>query len=483
MAHRAAGGPPRLAPGAPTSWLRAAASYFDLTPPDVTVLLGERAAYAGLRRRAPRSVGGTFRSVPAADGWFGLNLARDGDLDLVPALVEGQLFAAPWDAVAHWVAGRTVAEAEARTRLLGLAWGRIRRRPPPRGRPTVRTQPGAARPGVGNRRRPLVVDLSALWAGPLCAHLLGDAGARVIKVESWSRPDGTRRGPRGFFDALHARKESVALDLDRPDGLRVLTELVRRADVVIESSRPRALRQFGLPAEDYVARGTVWVAISAYGRGEADRVGFGDDIAASAGLVLDDGDGPYPVGDAIADPLAGVTAAAPASAALRSGRGWLLDVSMHDVAAAAARLVPDEAVVLRRGADWYVAGAGRPGALARVRAPRVRSAAAPAADLGAHTARCLPNSASPLWPRGDRGRPAAPRRGPLRPGRGSRGCAVRRVHVTRTRIRMVRPEKCPKGAPIANRHATPERPVCAAIDSPTGILAGSPPTFVGRSDG
>ena len=40
---------------------------------------------------------------------------------------------------------------------------------------------------------PLVVDLSALWAGPLCAHLLGLAGARVVKVESLGRPDGARR--------------------------------------------------------------------------------------------------------------------------------------------------------------------------------------------------------------------------------------------------------------------------------------------------
>jgi hypothetical protein len=53
-------------------------------------------------------------------------------------------------------------------------------------------------------------------------------------------------------------------------------------------------------------------------------VGFGDDEAAGAGLVVDDGDGPYPVDDAIADPLADGTAASPAPA-LRAGRGSLLD--------------------------------------------------------------------------------------------------------------------------------------------------------------
>ena len=86
---------------------------------------------------------------------------------------------------------------------------------------------------------------------------------------------------------------------------------------VLEGSRPRALQQLGLDAAEHVAAGTVWVAISAYGREQAHRVGFGDDVAAAVGLVVDDGDGPYPAGDAIADPLAGATAAAAATAALR----------------------------------------------------------------------------------------------------------------------------------------------------------------------
>jgi hypothetical protein len=80
---------PRLSPGAPASWMRAAASFLDTAVPDAAALLGERAACAGLTRQAPRSVGGTFRSMRAADGWFGLTLARQSDVELVPALVEG----------------------------------------------------------------------------------------------------------------------------------------------------------------------------------------------------------------------------------------------------------------------------------------------------------------------------------------------------------------------------------------------------------
>ena len=101
----------------------------------------------------------------------------------------------------------------------------------------------------------LVVDLSALWAGPLCGDLLAAAGATVVKVESPSRPDGARRGPAAFFDLLNWRKQSVALDLQRAEGPRLLHALVQRADVVIEASRPRALAQLGISARRLVERG------------------------------------------------------------------------------------------------------------------------------------------------------------------------------------------------------------------------------------
>ena len=378
-----AGEAPCLAPGAPASWLRAAGGFLDVAPPDLGALLGERAACARLTRRAPWSVGGTFRSMPAKDGWFGLSLARASDVDLVPAFVADGTVGDAWDAVTRWVADRPVAEAEARAGLLGLAGAAIPAALPAV-RPALRVSRGGSRRSASDER-PVVIDLSALWAGPLCAQLLSLGGARVIKVESWDRPDGARRGPRAFYDLLHGGHESVALHLDRPDGRRALAELIRRADVVIEASRPRALRRLGLNAEECVAEGTVWVAISAYGRGEEERVGFGDDVAAAGGLVRDDGDGPYPLGDAIADPLAGVTAAAAASVALRSGRGWLLDISMRDVAAAVARISADEAEVVRHGEDWFVACASPTGEPVRVGQPRARRAPARAARQGAHT--------------------------------------------------------------------------------------------------
>lgn len=80
-----------------------------------------------------------------------------------------------------------------------------------------------------------VVDLSSLWAGPLCARLLGSAGARVIKVESIHRPDSARRGPRAFFDLLLTDHLSVAVELTTSVDPESLARLVRAADVVIEA--------------------------------------------------------------------------------------------------------------------------------------------------------------------------------------------------------------------------------------------------------
>ena len=149
-----------------------------------------------------------------------------------------------------------------------------------------------AAPSAGARLAgAVVVDLSSMWAGPLCARLLGLAGADVIKVETASRPDGGRAGERRFFDWLHAGHRSVVLDFRSEAGRRALAALLAAADVVIEASRPRALAQLGLAPEMIRHRaGQVWLSITGYGRGDGDgawaeRVAFGDDAAVAGGLV------------------------------------------------------------------------------------------------------------------------------------------------------------------------------------------------------
>ena len=191
-------------------------------------------------------------------------------------------------------------------------------------------QPLLPRPVDGLR----VVDFSALWAGPLCAHILGSAGARVIKVETPTRPDGSRRGDPEFYRLLHAGHESVVLDPGDPAQRSALADLVASADIVIEASRPRALAGFGLDATAFAESGGTWISITAHGRA-SNRIGFGDDIAAGAGLVARADDGtPLFVGDAIADPLTGLTAAVLAMSAPADGAGRLWDIAMSSIVAA-----------------------------------------------------------------------------------------------------------------------------------------------------
>ena len=104
-----------------------------------------------------------------------------------------------------------------------------------------------------------------------CARgLLRDTGARVIKVESKTRPDGARNGPAAFFDLMHAGKEFVSIDFTG-DALR---DLLLEADVVVEGSRPRALEQLGIDAREIVERGPrVWLSITGHGRTNRNATG------------------------------------------------------------------------------------------------------------------------------------------------------------------------------------------------------------------
>jgi len=324
-------GPALIPPGRAASRARQLAEYLGLDI-DGPALLAERAAFTGGRRNGPVSVGGSCRLLPTADGWAAVSCARPGDPALLGALVGADVGADPWPGVRAWLAVHSGAELAERAALLGLAAA-------PAPFPLVASDEGWA---IGHTSSDatgvaglLVVDFSALWAGPLCAHLLGLAGARVIKVETPDRPDGARRGNAEFYRLLHAGHRSVVADPAEPEGRRLLHALVAAADIVIEASRPRALANWGLHPQNTDA---TWVSITAAGRA-SNRIGFGDDVAAGAGLVAVDRAAPVFVGDAIADPLAGLTAAARAVAA---APGTLVEVSMHDVVAATLTGEPTE---------------------------------------------------------------------------------------------------------------------------------------------
>jgi len=377
-------GPPLVPPGRAATVAATLADRFAAATGvqvDGAQILAERAGFTGHRRRGAVSAGGACRLLPTADGWAAVSCARPDDPALLGALVGEDEGSDPWPALTRWLREHTGAELAQRAELLSIAAAPVTPVTPVTpvaladsfdplapitsmisidpltpiapAAPVVRR--GPARPLAGR----LVADFSALWAGPLCAHLLGLAGARVVKVETPGRPDAARSGNAAFYRLLHAGHHSVTLDPRTSGGRAEMAALVRAADIVIESSRPRALARFGLDAEGAAAAGATWVSITACGRA-SDRVGFGDDVAAGAGLVARDADGlPVFVGDAIADPLTGLTAAA--AAACAPAGGALLDIAMSHVVAAtldpAGNAKPSPAA-RRDGDGWVVDTAG-----------------------------------------------------------------------------------------------------------------------------
>ncbi|HXK23283.1 MAG TPA: CoA transferase [Myxococcota bacterium] len=385
-----ADGAPRPAPGPLASCargaleaLRALAPWSDTLPADGAALLGERAACFGYARAGRVAPSGSCRLLRCGDGWIALNLARDDDRASLPAWLERDAdpHTDAWDFAERGVAERSATELVRRGGWLGLAVAEASRPPDPTPAWLRWSAVGAAGARAWQGRAPLVLDLSALWAGPLAAELLAAAGARVVKLESVRRPDGARSGPRELFDLCNGAKACVALDLRSAHGREQLAALADRADCIVESARPRALAQLGLDAEAWLAEAPrrTWVSITGYGRGDPapGRVAFGDDAAVAAGLARSTGgeDAPLFCGDAIADPLAGLHAAVAATASLRTGGGHLLDLALRDVTAHAAAFRPSRE-------DRTVSIHG-------VSPPRARHPVRTARPLGADTASVL----------------------------------------------------------------------------------------------
>jgi crotonobetainyl-CoA:carnitine CoA-transferase CaiB-like acyl-CoA transferase len=389
-------GPPQMCPAPLASCIDGVRAAFaalagnDLPLPGAEVL-GERAALAGLQRNGAIAPGGACRLLHAADGWLAVSLPRDDDWQLLPAWLESDV-ATSWEDLAAQLAMHPSQQLLERGRLLGLAVAAVEapgRQPAPW--QTV-TQLGIPRP-LRRSEQPLVVDLSALWAGPLCSHLLQIAGARVVKVESRQRPDGARLDSAGFYDLLNHGKASIALDFSTTQGIDQLRRLLGQADIVIEASRPRALRQLGIVAEDLVAAtpGLTWISISGYGRDEpqAGWIAYGDDAGIAAGLsglLLDLTGEAMICGDAIADPLTGWHAALAAQASFRGGGGRLIALALRDVVAHCSQFTQPESKddIRRRWLEW-----GNIARAAGIAPPHARRPAGKARALGADTAEVL----------------------------------------------------------------------------------------------
>lgn len=305
----------------------------DVAALDVTDRRGQLALRPPGRLSANRACG----LVRAADAWIAVNLAREEDRELLPAWLRCEPVRDVWPAIRRAARRRTADDLLADAILLGLPAARV----------GEVTADGFAAPSLrlGQRRRRegqlRVIDLSALWAGPLCGAVLAQMGAAVTKIESAGRPDPTRASTPDFFRRLNGRKAEHTVDFRAAEGRARLAEAFAGADVAITSARPRAFAGLGLTPEAVFAANPslVWVAITGYGwTGAAgERVAFGDDAAAAGGLVRWTPAGePRFQGDALSDPVTGLAAALGALTALADGGGVLVDVAMARAAAAAA---------------------------------------------------------------------------------------------------------------------------------------------------
>jgi itaconate CoA-transferase len=194
----------------------------------------------------------------------------------------------------------------------------------------------------------LVVAVEQAVAAPFCTARLADAGARVVKVE---RPSGdfargyddVAKGQSSYFVWLNRGKESLALDLTKPDDLSVLRALASRADVLVQNLKPGSLERLGLGADALRAANPRLIncTISGYGASGplADRKAYDLLIQAESGLSSITGGPAEParVGISLVDIATGATAHAAVLEALIargiSGKGCDIHVSMFDVMA------------------------------------------------------------------------------------------------------------------------------------------------------
>ena len=195
----------------------------------------------------------------------------------------------------------------------------------------------------------LIVDLTRVLAGPYCTRLLSDMGARVIKIERPGTGDDTRfvthqiepgrTDQSTYFNRVNAGKQSVAIDLSSAQGIAVLLDLARCADVFIENFAPGVVDRLGCgyTAVKAVKPDIVYCSISGYGQTGPwrNRPAFAHTTNAISGLMhLEQGDEASPRASNLqaADVLAATQAAAAIGGALlrrfRTGQGARIDVSM-----------------------------------------------------------------------------------------------------------------------------------------------------------
>ena len=194
----------------------------------------------------------------------------------------------------------------------------------------------------------VVLDLTRVLAGPLCAQMLGDMGADVIKVEHPERGDDTRHwGPpfadteAAYFLGVNRNKKSLALDFKSEAGLKVLKKLIKKSDIVIDNFKPGLLEKLGIDSEwfNQEAASIIRCSITGYGtKGpNGGMPGYDFLLQAESGLMAITGEpdgAPMKLGVAVVDIATGMNAVIGILAALnkrhKTNRGSMVDVNLYN---------------------------------------------------------------------------------------------------------------------------------------------------------
>lgn len=193
-----------------------------------------------------------------------------------------------------------------------------------------------------------VLDLSRVFAGPLCGQVLADFGAEVIKVEHPVRGDDTRdwglrvgKTETTYYNGMNRNKRSITLDLQSPEALRIVQELLPQCDVLIHNFKAGGAEKLGLGYAQLqsLKPDLIYCAIAGYDSSgpEAARPGYDLVIQAEAGLMALNGDADMPplkFGVAVVDMMTGMYAAQAVLAALfqreRTRQGQLIEMALYD---------------------------------------------------------------------------------------------------------------------------------------------------------
>ncbi|MEG2819091.1 MAG: CoA transferase, partial [Comamonas sp.] len=193
-----------------------------------------------------------------------------------------------------------------------------------------------------------VLDLSRVFAGPLCGQVLGDFGAEVIKVEHPKRGDDTRdwghrvgKTETTYYNSMNRNKRSITLDLQSAEAVQIIYDLLPQFDVVIHNFKHGGADKLGLGYDKLksIKPDLIYCSVAGYSSEtpEAKRPGYDLVIQAEAGLMAIngvEGTPPLKFGMAVVDMMTGMYAAQAVLAALyrksRTGRGRKIEMALYD---------------------------------------------------------------------------------------------------------------------------------------------------------